>query len=207
MANHRENAAEIFETPWQSHVRRWKDCRACPLCEQRTNIVLARGQIPCDVLLVGEAPGASENLHGIPFVGPAGKLLNDILASVMVQLEPQTYRLAFTNLVACYPKEAKEAGTNEPAHKEILACAPRLTEMIKVAEPRLIVAVGSLADSYLGHSLLGMRAGGGVEGHATIQRWTSIVHPAFIKRLPMAQQGFAARKCVVTLIAAIEALV
>jgi DNA polymerase len=61
---------------WSEHVERWKDCMACGLCRQRYRICLGRGTVPCDVLFIGEAPGAVENAQGLPFVGPAGQLLD-----------------------------------------------------------------------------------------------------------------------------------
>lgn len=67
-------------TPWQKFKERWKGGCGSELCGKPKNkIVLARGQVPCDVLFIGEAPGASENIVGKPFVGPAGKLLDEII--------------------------------------------------------------------------------------------------------------------------------
>ena len=76
-------------TPWQAFAERWKDCRSCRLCEQRDKIVLARGTIPCDILMVGEAPGLSENSRGLPFDGPAGHRLDQIVAKVVADMEQQ----------------------------------------------------------------------------------------------------------------------
>src|SRR6266852_6184221 len=130
---------------WTQHVERWKDCRRCPLWEQRTQVVLARGQIPCDLLFVGEAPGENEDLLGSPFVGPAGNLLDCIIKRSLMDHRDVWWRLGFTNLVACFPREAKVAGTNEPPDEAIMACRSRLTEFVEMAKPRLIVCVGSLA--------------------------------------------------------------
>lgn len=167
-------------TTWKQHVERWRNCQLCDLCQQRSNIVLARGKIPCAVLLVGEAPGESEDALGQPFMGPAGKLLDQILETAL----QGKHRLAWTNLVACYPKEAKDAGTNEPSRKEIEACAPRLEEFIQLADPRLVVAVGTLAQRWLPE-------------HGRHQ--CSVAHPAHVLRMPLAQQDFAYQKCVVTI--------
>src|SRR4051812_28157858 len=102
-------------TTWLQHVQRWKDCQRCPLGQQRGRICLTRackagdqpgaygGRLPCDVLFIGEAPGSSEDALGLPFVGPAGDLLDQIKQRA---LPPET-SCAFTNLVACYPREAK----------------------------------------------------------------------------------------------------
>jgi uracil-DNA glycosylase family 4 len=157
-------------TSWDQHVHRWGDCQACPLATQRDRICLARGTLPCDVLLVGEAPGASEDALGIPFVGPAGQLLDQIIERSI----PQEIAYALTNLVCCFPRLAKAEGINEPEKEEILACRPRLVEFVNVAQPRLIVCVGGLARDYI--------------DHADIVKCVDINHPAWMLRLPLAQR-------------------
>lgn len=199
---------------WTDHVAKWGNCRLCPLCDQRSNIVLARGQVPCDVVFVGEAPGASEDALGQPFVGPAGNLLDNdsaerpgiIQRGLPSHLEwcdvrgankwVLDLRCAFTNIVACYPREAKERGDNEPEIAEIKACRPRLHEFITLAAPRLVVCVGSLASDWIGHDAYGKVMGADV---------VSIMHPAHIlARLPMVQKHYAVQKCVVTIRSAVE---
>jgi uracil-DNA glycosylase len=69
----------MIQTPFQLHVAQWRNCTACPLHIGRKQVVFARGKIPCDILFVGEAPGKSEDMHGQPFYGPAGQLLDDIV--------------------------------------------------------------------------------------------------------------------------------
>lgn len=165
---------------WLDHAAKWKDCTKCPLGHQRFRICLAKGQVPCDVLFVGEAPGASEDATGEVFCGPAGNLLQEIINRA---LEPET-RLAFTNLVCCFPREAKSRGDNEPERDEILSCRPRLIEFANIAQPRLVVCVGTLAEAYV----RGIYGGPGVH----------ITHPAYIlSKLPQAQKGMEANKCVV----------
>lgn len=191
---------------WQQHWQQWQGCKLCDLCNQRDRIVLARGDIPSDILFVGEAPGDSEDVVGQPFKGPAGELLDQIIDRVP---GPDgwavTLRWSFTNLVACYPREAKRAGFNEPEGEEIEACAPRLKQFVQLARPKLLVAVGSLADAWLPQCLDFMvYAGGRVERHATIQQMVSIVHPAAILRMPQAQKGMAAHRASITLSNAIE---
>ena len=188
---------------WAQHVARWRNCTDCPLHAQRDNIVLARGSIPADVCLIGEAPGESENLIGQPFKGPAGHLLDGIVDRAKAQAEAQALTCVYTNLVCCFPKLAKEAGDNEPTREEIAACTDRLEEFISIARPRLVVAVGTLAEVNLP---LAVRAGGTVEGHETVKFWTSITNPASILRMPVAQQSMAVQRCVVILSGALERL-
>ena len=173
-------------TTWTEHVSRWKDCTACSLHQQRDRICLARGTVPCDVLFVGEAPGASEDAIGQPFVGPAGKLLDQIIERSL----PKLVTCALTNLVCCYPREAKAERVNEPEREEVLACRPRLVEFVNVARPGLIVCVGSLARRYVEEA----------EGVRSID----IVHPAAILRMPMAQKQMAVQKSIVTIQNAVE---
>lgn len=176
---------------WTEHVAQWKNCTACGLCKQRDQICLARGDIPCDILMIGEAPGASEDAIGQTFVGPAGKLLDndDPSRPGIVQgagLREMGLRLLFSNLVACFPREAKMTDRHEPEHGEIIACRPRLDELIRIAQPQLIVCVGSLASEYVDHDA-------GV-------RCIDIVHPAAILgHMPVAQKQFAIQKCVAQL--------
>ena len=179
-------------TTWLEHVAWWRDCQACPLGRQRTNIVLARGEVPCNVLFCGEAPGASEDANAQPFIGPAGNLLQKIIERAL----PDGMTYALTNLVACFPAEAKARGDNEPEVAEIRACRPRLMEFIGIAKPRLIVCVGNLAADYIGHDAYGK-----VMGAEVIQ----IVHPAHIlARLPLAQKQMAVNKSIVVIRSAVE---
>jgi uracil-DNA glycosylase family 4 len=118
--------------------------------------------LPCDVLFVGEAPGPNEDTDGRPFVGPAGALLDKIIERSI----PEGVTYAMTNLVCCFPRHAKERGDNEPERGEVLECRPRLYELINLAQPRLIVQVGSLVEQHLKSK----------HGVPTVH----ITHPAFI---------------------------
>lgn len=168
---------------WTEHVTQWKDCQLCPLAAQRGRICLARGAVPCDVLFVGEAPGASEDALGQPFRGPAGEVLDQIVERAV----PTDVPVAFTNLVCCFPREAKERGDNEPEDAEILACRPRLTEFVNLSQPRLIVCVGSLATQYV--------------DHGDTVPCVDIIHPAatFPPRMPQAQAQMARQRAVTVL--------
>ncbi len=185
-------------SPFQLHVQKWTGCTRCHLCEGRDRVVIARGSIPCDVLFIGEAPGESENILGKPFVGLAGKLLDRMVTSVETRV--RCFSWCMGNLVGCFPREAKKAGYNEPDDEAIEKCKPKLQELVKMADPKLIVAVGRLAKDWLEpgykHS---------VKLHRII-KMVSITHPAAILRANIAQQGLMIQKCVVTLSNAIEEL-
>lgn len=171
---------------WIEHVDKWRNCQRCPLSAQRANIVLARGTVPCDVLLVGEAPGASEDALGLPFVGPAGQLLDQIIQHAI----PAGVTYALTNLVCCFPAEAKARGDNEPELAEIKACRPRLREFIELCRPKLVVCVGVLSSDNIGHDSYGR-----VMGTPIVQ----IDHPAWIIRMPRVQKGMAVQRAIVVL--------
>lgn len=172
---------------WTDHVAKWRNCQACPLAKQRFRICIARGTVPCDVLFIGEAPGSVEDVDGLPFVGPAGNLLDQIIERSI----PTMVTHAMTNLVCCFPREAKARGDNEPERKEILACRPRLTEFVNIARPRLIVCVGHLSTAFV--------------DHGDTVPCVDIVHPAHIlTRMPTAQKNGAIQKCIVVLRNAVE---
>lgn len=181
---------------YQQHADRWKGgCGSANCGRGRTRVCLARGTVPCDVLFVGEAPGESENVLGKPFVGPAGKLLDHVIAKALGN--PPPLRLAFTNLVGCIPREEDGSKSTEPDHDDVMACAPRLTEFIGLCNPRLLVCVGKLAREYVGsRSLNGVQLPDRLLGRVRI---VNIHHPAFILRMNVAQQGLEVQRCVVTL--------
>lgn len=186
----------MAETPFQSHYRRWANCQRCLLSKQRQRICLARGTVPCDVLFIGEAPGSSEDALGKPFCGPAGHLLDQIIEQSLGRTQIDVYgedswglySYALTNLVACFPRQAKDAGVNEPPEEAIEACAPRLAEFVRLSRPKLIVLVGKLAEQW------------GPDQPASI----SITHPAAILRMDVSQKGLAVQRAVVTIADAVE---
>jgi len=189
---------------YSAHVRSWSECRRCHLHKGREQVVLARGQVPCDVLFLGEAPGESENVLGRPFVGPAGKLLDLIVRRAIPAVvvngkssltdfrELGFLSCAFTNLVACMPCEGGEKAT-EPDDAAIKACTPRLQEFVRLADPRLIVCVGSLARDWLDPKYRGS-----ISFHREIPM-AAIRHPASILRMSAVQMGLEIQRCVVTI--------
>lgn len=135
------------------HIQKWKNCTRCPLHEVRQKVVFVRGIVPCDVLFVGEAPGKSEDNRGQPFIGKAGKLLDNIISRAIATLGHPKVRTAFTNLIGCIPIHTDEDGTKgktTPEHDEIVACSGKLYELVELAKPKLVVRVGSLAREWCG---------------------------------------------------------
>lgn len=187
---------------YKQHREKWNDCEKCELCNQRGSVVLARGKIPCDLLFIGEAPGQSEDVLGVPFAGPAGKLLDSIIEKAyshvigadIVELMPMSeVSIAFTNIVSCIPKGEDGNKIKEPEKQHILACADRLREFVMLAKPKVIVCVGLLAEKWLPQLVVG-------------KKLVNIIHPAAILRMDVSQKGLARQRCVVRIADAIEEL-
>ena len=92
------------------HVKKWESCHRCHLGKEATSKAIVRGCLPCDYLFIGEAPGAAEDLYGLPFVGPAGQLLQSIISDSVID---EGYTYAVTNVIACIPRSGN-GGVREP---------------------------------------------------------------------------------------------
>ena len=112
-------------------------CTACGLHATRTQTVLGVGDEKADWLLVGEAPGAEEDRLGEPFVGQAGRLLDNMLAAIGLRRGENVY---ICNVLKCRPP-----GNRNPEPDEVARCTPFLLRQIELIEPRLIVAMGRFA--------------------------------------------------------------
>ncbi len=117
-----------------------KACRRCGLWKNRRNPVLGEGNIDTKVMLVGEAPGYWEDVKGRPFVGAAGKLLNETLLEVGLS-RSEVY---ITNILKCRPPENRD-----PLAGEIVNCTPFLNRQIQIIKPGLIVTLGRHSTSYI----------------------------------------------------------
>ncbi len=154
-----------------------RECRRCPLHDGRTQVVFGVGDPQADWLFVGEAPGAEEDLRGEPFVGRAGKLLDEMLRAVGMARE-QVY---IANVLKCRPPNNRDP---QPAESD--TCAPFLTRQIDLIQPKVIIAVGKFA----AHRLLETDAPvGRMRGsihHYGAGRVPVVVtyHPAYLLRRP-----------------------
>ena len=116
--------------------RRCADCKKCRLGATRTNLVFGVGPVPSPVVFVGEGPGQQEDLQGEPFVGPAGKLLDDMLSIIDLSRE-NSY---ICNIVKCRPPQ-----NSDPMDDEQDACIGYLYEQLRILQPRMIVCLGRIA--------------------------------------------------------------
>jgi uracil-DNA glycosylase family 4 len=124
-------------------------CQLCPLHRERINPVPGEGAPNARLMFIGEAPGAEEDRQGRPFVGAAGKLLNETMAKVGLRRED----VFITNVVKCRPP-----GNREPTSEEVKACLPYLSRQIDLIDPKMICLLGNTAiKALLGEPKAGMR--------------------------------------------------
>jgi len=151
------------------------DCKRCPLHTGRHTIVFGDGDPYARLMFVGEGPGADEDAQGLPFVGRAGQLLNNMIAAMGLKRE----EVYIANVVKCRPPNNR---TPEPA--EANACMPFLWRQIDVIRPQVIVALGATAATYL----LGQRQPlAALRGRIHAVRGANLIvtyHPAYLLRDP-----------------------
>lgn len=127
----------IADMDWTQLQAAVASCTACPLHKHRNRTVFGTGEPAADWLVVGEAPGAEEDRQGEPFVGQAGKLLDNMLAAVDRTRQSNVYIL---NTIKCRPPQNRN-----PTPDELAACAPFLHRQIALIQPKVIFAVGRFA--------------------------------------------------------------
>ncbi len=151
------------------------DCTRCALHKGRNKIVFADGSATARLMFVGEGPGADEDAQGLPFVGRAGQLLNNMIAAMGLKRE----EVYIANIVKCRPP-----GNRTPEPDEANTCSPFLFKQIDVVRPQVLVALGATAATYL----LGARQPlAGLRGRVHAYRGMSLIvtyHPAFLLRDP-----------------------
>jgi uracil-DNA glycosylase len=136
------DARELFGGPLahldslDAIVRTVRDCKRCPLYATATNPVPGEGPHQAGVMIVGEAPGANEDATGRPFVGPAGQLLEKILAAVNLRRE---------EVFICNVLKHRPPGNRNPNPDEVAACSPYLVRQIELVKPKVILALGTFA--------------------------------------------------------------
>jgi uracil-DNA glycosylase len=151
------------------------DCTRCALHKGRNKIVFADGSPTARLMFVGEGPGADEDAQGLPFVGRAGQLLNNMIAAMGLKRE----EVYIANVVKCRPP-----GNRTPEPDEANTCSPFLFRQIDVVRPQVLVALGATAATYL----LGQRQPlAGLRGRVHAFRGCQLIvtyHPAFLLRDP-----------------------
>ena len=169
-----DTAIDPSQMDWPQLKLAVATCTACPLHEHRTQAVFGVGDEQADILFVGEAPGEEEDQTGEPFVGQAGKLLDNMLASIDLARGRKAY---IANVVKCRPP-----GSRNPESGETAACAPYLDRQIALMSPKLIVALGKVAAT----RLLGKEASiASLRGQVLAYQGRPLIvtyHPAYLLR-------------------------
>ena len=171
-------ATYVAPADWQGLADAVRSCDRCKLCKTRTNTVFGVGPTDAPLMVIGEGPGAEEDARGEPFVGAAGKLLDEMLNSVGRTRSTNVY---IANVVKCRPP-----GNRDPEADEVAACRPFLDRQIELLKPSLILALGKIA----AQRLLGSNAPLGKlreTPHAYGPANTPVrvsYHPAYLLRAP-----------------------
>lgn len=173
-------ASEVAEMDWDALQAAVAGCVKCRLCKSRTKTVFGVGDQKAKWLFIGEGPGRNEDLQGLPFVGPAGKLLDNMLLSMGLSRSDNAY---IANVVKCRPTDV-DGRDRAPAPDEVAACMPYLQRQIELIQPAILVALGKTAAV----ALLGLSTDspvGKLRGQVFHYRNMPLVvtyHPAYLLR-------------------------
>lgn len=197
-------------TRYELHVQEWSDCQRCDYSKRRKRVVLGKGELPCDILIVAEGPGDSEDVCGVPMVAQAGRLMDKILIKSGI-VKPNnegfiwgegetppatwTYTVSITNLVGCIPLAANR-DKEEPDYDAVVACRPRLEEWIEFADPRLVITAGKPAKEWFDQTWK--------ECIKTKAPVVNIMHPSGILRQPYVARGEILKQEIVRIRSAIK---
>jgi uracil-DNA glycosylase len=178
-AERRERLVDLYKLVQQ--------CTKCPLYETRTKAVFGAGNADADLMFVGEAPGAEEDRQGLPFVGRAGQLLNQMLAEISLSRED----VFIANVLKSRPP-----GNRDPQPAEIEACEPYLWEQVALIEPRVVCTLGNFATKLLSGSQTGItKVRGMPQVHELGGRMVYLLplfHPAAALRTPAVKETLRA---------------
>ncbi|MFH1389988.1 MAG: uracil-DNA glycosylase [Candidatus Margulisiibacteriota bacterium] len=131
------NESDLSQMSYSEIEQLAQTCVKCPLSNGRNKVVFGNGPVPCDLMIIGEAPGADEDEQGFPFVGRAGQLLTQILGSVGIKRPDDVY---IANTVKCRPPNNRA-----PLATEQAACAPYLAAQVRLVNPKIIILLGAPA--------------------------------------------------------------
>lgn len=150
-------------------------CLNCSLASQRKNVVVWRGGISAPLMIIGEGPGAEEDLQGVPFVGRSGQLLDQLLLAW--EIREQDFHIC--NIVKCRPPENRA-----PKPEEAEKCRPLLTRQFNLVKPRVILLMGATAYKYFTHDGSGITKIRGQWIHKAGYFILPTFHPAYVLRDP-----------------------
>ena len=178
-AERREKLVELYKEV--------ESCTRCPLYETRTKAVFGAGNADADLMFVGEAPGADEDRQGLPFVGRAGQLLNQLLEEIGMSRDD----VFIANVLKSRPP-----GNRDPQPLEIEACRPYLFEQVRLIEPKVVCTLGNFATKLLSGSPVGITK---VRGTPQVRELGGrmvfllpLLHPAAALRTPSMKETLRA---------------
>lgn len=168
----------VAPADWDGLAAAVASCTRCKLCKTRTKTVFGIGPHDASLLVIGEGPGADEDQRGEPFVGKAGKLLDEMLNSIGRARASNAY---IANVVKCRPP-----GNRDPESDEVAACRPFLDRQIELIQPKLILALGRIAaQRLLGSDAPLSKLRGPLHAYSPAQTPVLIsYHPAYLLRSP-----------------------
>jgi len=117
-----------------------ENCKKCDLYKTRNKPVSGYGSVDANILFIGEAPGYNEDIQGIPFVGKAGKIFDQLLKSVNLERK----NIFITNIVKCRPEKNRN-----PSQNEIENCSDYLNQQIEIIQPKIIITLGNFASKFI----------------------------------------------------------
>lgn len=162
-------------TQWEILQNECLACHACTLAEQRTHVVFGTGTPEAEVLFIGEAPGANEDEQGLPFVGRAGQLLDDMLLMIGLHRE----HVYITNSVKCRPPQNRD-----PLNTEKDACRGYLRRQVQLMRPKIIVCLGRISATELIHPDFRITRDHGQFFEKKGVQMMALYHPAALLRDP-----------------------
>lgn len=175
-----ENKEEVKENNWEKLEQAVIHCKACPLYQGRTQTVFGSGDRKAKLMIIGEAPGASEDLQGKPFVGRAGQLLTEMIKAIKLTRD----MVYIANILKCRPPNNRD-----PKPEEVEQCTSFLKQQIALINPQLVLGVGRIA----AHYLLNIQTRTSLESlrqkqHTFGERHIPLIityHPAYLLRNPL----------------------
>ena len=145
-------------------------CTRCRLAQTRTQVVFGVGNPHADLMFVGEAPGFHEDKQGLPFVGQAGKLLDNLLAGIGLDRS----KVYIANVLKCRPP-----GNRDPAPDEIESCEPHLFRQVELIQPRVVATLGNFATKLLSGKQTGITRVHGMEQETTVGGNRVLLYPLY----------------------------
>jgi len=166
---------------WETLEGACLNCQRCELWKTRRNVVIGKGNKNADIMFIGEGPGEQEDIQGYPFVGPAGQLLDRMLAAIDMSIDD----VYIANIVKCRPP-----GNRDPKEEEQQACINYLRYQLKLIEPKIIVCLGRISGIRLIKDDLKITREHGVWYKKDGRDICAVYHPSLLLRDPRRKGEF-----------------